>query len=139
VSATRVPLLEAPSLDELVERVARRVVELLDDRDKASRYPSGLVDAATLAPLLGLTRDWVYEHATELGAREIGEGSRPRLRFDVAESIAQLPKIKAAGKGGRNLSKRSQAPDPSAGAARNAGGWRPAAQTAQGALPVRGG
>ncbi len=41
-----------------------------------------LVDAAALAQMLGVTRGWVYEHATELGAIRLGAGARPRLRFD---------------------------------------------------------
>jgi hypothetical protein len=43
---------------------------------------SQLVDAAALAQMLGVTRGWVYEHATELGAIRLGAGARPRLRFD---------------------------------------------------------
>jgi hypothetical protein len=41
-----------------------------------------LVDAAAVAAMLGVTRGWVYEHATELGAVRLGSGTRPRLRFD---------------------------------------------------------
>jgi hypothetical protein len=41
-----------------------------------------LVDAAAVAAMLGVTRGWVYEHATELGAVRLGAGTRPRLRFD---------------------------------------------------------
>jgi hypothetical protein len=39
------------------------------------------LDARELAQQLGVSRDWVYEHADELGASRIGSGSRPRLRF----------------------------------------------------------
>jgi hypothetical protein len=64
-----------------VEAVARRVVELM--RGEASSSVRGLVDAATLAVELGVTRSWVYEHRAELGAVRLGAGSKPRLRFDV--------------------------------------------------------
>jgi hypothetical protein len=50
--------------------------------------PGGLVDAATLAEKLGTSRDYVYEHAGQLGAVKLGEGKRPRLRFDVSTARA---------------------------------------------------
>lgn len=65
--------------DWLVERVARRVVELLQEQQQ----PTGLVDAATLARLLGVSRSTIYDRASELGAVQVGDGARPRLRFDV--------------------------------------------------------
>lgn len=71
---------------ETIERIAQRVAQLLqhepqpsDDRPAASR---DLVDAGQLAKHLGLTRAWVYEHAQDLGAIQVGNGPRPRLRFD---------------------------------------------------------
>jgi hypothetical protein len=57
---------------------------------------SSLVDAAELAERLGVDRSWVYEHAAELGARRLGEGSRPRLRFDVAEAERRLASCSAS-------------------------------------------
>lgn len=67
-------------MDEFVERVARRVVELLDQRDGKA---AGLVDAATLARLLGVSRSTVYDNAAKLGGVQVGNGGRrPRLRFD---------------------------------------------------------
>ena len=62
-----------------VEAIARRVAELL--RDTAAPA-ARLVDAATLAAMLGVERDWVYAHARELQAVRLG-GRRGRLRFDV--------------------------------------------------------
>lgn len=66
---------------ESVAAIARQVVELLLDAD-----PAPLVDAQTLAVRLGVTRATVYAHADLLGARRVGEGARPRLRFDVAQA-----------------------------------------------------
>ena len=40
------------------------------------------MDANQLARHLGVNRAWVYEHAHELGAVTLGDGPRPRLRFD---------------------------------------------------------
>lgn len=80
------PLLTARDL-ALVDEVARRVIELLDARAVTPPLPR-LVDADTLAAVLGVSRDTVYQHRTELGARRVGNGTRPRLRFDVAEALA---------------------------------------------------
>ena len=66
---------------EAVEAVARRVAELLRDDVPAA----GLVDAATVARALGVSRATVYERADDLGAVRLGEGTRARLRFDLAE------------------------------------------------------
>lgn len=65
---------------QLVEAIARRVVELL--RDEQPQRTAGLVDAAALARELGVERDWVYSHAADLGAIRLG-GPHGRLRFDL--------------------------------------------------------
>jgi len=57
---------------------------------KPSNGRAPLVDAATLAATLGVSRDFVYEHADELGALRLGNGPRARLRFDVERAIAAL-------------------------------------------------
>jgi len=72
----------------LIDAVARRVLELLDERSAAPA--AGLVDAATLARLLGISRSTVYVMAGELGAVRIGGGSKPRLRFDVEAARAAM-------------------------------------------------
>lgn len=66
---------------ETVEEIAQRVAELL----RGEKAPAGLVDAATVARALGLSRATVYERADDLGAVRLGEGPRARLRFDLAE------------------------------------------------------
>ncbi len=76
-----------------VEAVARRVVELMRGEGVSSSSSSssrGLVDAATLAAELGVTRSWVYEHRAELGAIQLGAGAKPRLRFDVQSAREAL-------------------------------------------------
>lgn len=65
----------------MVEAIARRVVELLEMLPE--RTAVRLIDAAAVADLLGVERDWVYAHANELGAVRLG-GPRGRLRFDMA-------------------------------------------------------
>jgi hypothetical protein len=65
-----------------------------------------LVDAATIATELGVSRDYVYEHAAELGALRLGGGKRARLRFDPATARAALS---------RYVSEQSLADSPSVG------------------------
>ena len=64
-----------------IDAVAHRVVELLDEMPGAPKARR-LVDAATLARLLGVSRATVYAKADELGAIRVGSGKRARLRFD---------------------------------------------------------
>lgn len=66
---------------ELVEAIASRVVELLTAQAPVERQRR-LLTAAELAVDLGVRRSFVYEHADDLGAVRLGEGSKPRLRFD---------------------------------------------------------
>jgi hypothetical protein len=81
-----------------IETLARRIVELLSPPagpDPVEPLPSGrLLSAAEVSAWCGVSRGWVYQHASELGAVRIGDGERPRLRFDpdrVAERLNQLP------------------------------------------------
>lgn len=72
-------MLERPD----IEAIAVRVAELMREAEPA--FPrEGLVDADTVAALLGVERGWVYEHKTQLGAVRLGDGAQPRWRFDAA-------------------------------------------------------
>ena len=63
-----------------IEAIARRVVEL-QGVTPAPRW----VDAATAAEILGVSREYVYRHADELGAERLpSEGGQGRLRFDAS-------------------------------------------------------
>lgn len=66
--------------------LAERVAAILRATEPAQ--PTKLIDAAALAAELGASRDTVYAHAAELGGVHIGDGARPRLRFDLAEARA---------------------------------------------------
>jgi hypothetical protein len=76
---------------DAIEQVAQRVAQLLrhespppaDNQDDTRPRPARLLTADQLARHLGLNRAWVYEHAAELGAIQLGNGPRPRLRFDA--------------------------------------------------------
>jgi hypothetical protein len=76
-----------------IEAIARRLAELLADR-RPEPPERGLISAEAVAKRWGVSRRWVYEQAERLGARQIGAGSRPRLRFDpdeVAEQLGEPP------------------------------------------------
>jgi hypothetical protein len=73
-----------------VEAIARRVVELLERRGMQRRE---LVDALELARRFGIERSWVYSHAIDLGAVKLGEGPKPRLRFDPEIAARVLRKV----------------------------------------------
>lgn len=52
--------------------------------DRMAREPEQrYVDAKGAASYLSVSTDWVYENQGQLGAVRLGEGSRPRLRFDL--------------------------------------------------------
>jgi len=67
-----------------VEAVAQRVVELL----RPAPAGTALVDAATLATALGVSREAIYRHARELGGHRVGDGPRGRWRFDLEQALA---------------------------------------------------
>jgi hypothetical protein len=99
--------MDAASMPEaaLVEAIARRtaevVLEHLADATPAPRW----VDARTLAGCLGVSAEWVRDHAADLGARRLTDSARPRLRFDLARALAAAD--------ARSVSKRPQEPAPS--------------------------
>jgi hypothetical protein len=69
--------LDPDDIEQIAASVARRLTDRLDPHD-GRRF----VDAATLARLLAVERDWIYRHADELGGVRLG-GPRGRLRFDL--------------------------------------------------------
>jgi hypothetical protein len=59
--------------------------------------PTTLVDVETVASYLGVSADYVYRHADELGARRLpsagngrGKGTKQRLRFSLLELDERL-------------------------------------------------
>lgn len=85
------PALVDEIVDRLGDALVERVVEALRAEAINARSlpePAAWLDAREAANRLGVTREWVYEHANELGAARIGNGPRPRLRFP-AELLAR--------------------------------------------------
>jgi hypothetical protein len=67
--------------DDDIEEIANRVA------DKLHARADGLVGVQDVARALGMSRGWVYRNAEILGARRLGAGRKPPLRFDLALTI----------------------------------------------------
>src|SRR3954470_7112652 len=75
-----------PTSPDELRTIAEAVADLLEERGLVAVAPpvasARVLDAAAVAELLGRDRQWVYAHATELGAFRYGDGPRARLGFD---------------------------------------------------------
>jgi hypothetical protein len=77
---------------ESIEALAVRLAEIVTGAAEPPR-PAGraeLISAAEVSRWWSISRRWVYNHAEELGARRLGAGRRPRLRFDPEEVAERL-------------------------------------------------
>jgi hypothetical protein len=115
--------------DELVRAIAERVVDLLEERHAGPAAPASWLDAGAVARLLNVERDYVYEHAAELGARRLGDGPRARLRFRLEDVEAAIPC--EASRGSRVAETRTAAPKATRRRQRRLGTGAPL-------LPIRG-
>lgn len=70
--------------DDQLEQLAVVVAEKLRATPAPERK---LVDAQTIAAALGISRDTVYDNAAQLGGVKIGDGPRPRWRFDLETAL----------------------------------------------------
>jgi hypothetical protein len=83
-----------------IEAIAQRIAEL------AAAEPAPLperITAEEVSRWWGVSRRWVYDHAEELGARRMGSGRRPRLRFDSDEVEERLGPPSDRGRGGPDM------------------------------------
>lgn len=110
----------------LADAIVERVAELLC----ADPRQGVLVDAATLADKLGVSRDCVYAHADELGCQRIGGGPRGRLRFDLNRALVAWTS--------RSHSKESRTPKLPAPTGDVARRRRQRMGSSPGLLPIRG-
>lgn len=74
---------------ESIESLARRLAELLGSGEER-RPRRQLISAEEVSQWWGVSRRWVYDNAERLGARRLGTGPRPRLRFDPDDVAEQL-------------------------------------------------
>lgn len=84
-----VPSGELRLAPESIEAVAQRVAELIAASSEPDTRPERIT-AEEVSRWWGISRRWVYDHAEELGARRMGSGRRPRLRFDPEEVAERL-------------------------------------------------
>ena len=70
-----------------IEAVAVRVAEIV--REHVPVGSTRYVDAAELANVLGVEREWIYAHAADLGALRLG-GPKGRLWLDLNEVRRRL-------------------------------------------------
>jgi fumarylacetoacetate (FAA) hydrolase family protein len=72
-------ILSDGDVEAIAEATAARLAEIVS----AAPGSFALVDARQLARDLGVSLDYVYAHATELGAMRLGTGPKARIRFDL--------------------------------------------------------
>jgi hypothetical protein len=82
-SAADVAMTERILTDGDVEAIAEATAARLAEIVSAAPGTFALVDARQLARDLGVSLDYVYAHATELGAMRLGSGPKARIRFDL--------------------------------------------------------
>ena len=80
----------------IAEATAERIAEMV-----SAPGTFALVDARRLARDLGVSIDYVYAHATELGAMRLGSGPKARIRFDL-DRARQSVEARAGRSNGRH-------------------------------------
>jgi hypothetical protein len=85
LAASLAPIVAAEVAREVIDRI-----EAYQDRQ--------LLDAAELARVLGVDRQWVYDHQRELGAKRLGNGRKPRLRFELTRAVDALDELRDSGR-----------------------------------------
>jgi hypothetical protein len=84
-------------VDAIADATVQRLVPLV-----APQQPPtfALVDVRELAADLGVSTDYVYAHARELGAMRLGSGPKARIRFDLDRARRALEDHPRAQNGG---------------------------------------
>lgn len=89
----------------MVELIARRVVELLRAEPVVAPGAPRMLSAAEVAARIGRSRDFVYDHAADLGALRLGDGPRARLSFDAEVVEEWVTRRRPSGRSNRPRSK----------------------------------
>jgi hypothetical protein len=96
---------------ELIDAVARRVLQLVAERDTGSgSAPIGLLTVTEVAQRLRVSTKWVYAHQRRLGAIKLGGGPKARLRFDARAVAAELDRTERE----RGVQQNAVVPEPPA-------------------------
>lgn len=90
--------LTVADLDAIAEVTARRVAEIVS---LPASTTFALVSARELARELGVSQDYVYSHADELGGMRLGSGRRARIRFDLDRARRALETPRHNGRASR--------------------------------------
>lgn len=92
--------LTVADLDAIAEATARRVAEIVGAPTKNT---FAFIGARELACELGVSLDYIYSHAVELGGMRLGSGPRARIRFDLdrARRALETPSRVPNGRRGR--------------------------------------
>lgn len=122
--------LHPADLEELADLLADRLADRLQGVPAANATAPALVDVKTLAATLGVSPDFVREHAGELGGFRIADAARSPWRFDVNQARDRM----AARTSGKR-SPRLATPAPRSQPARQA---RRSASPAGRVLAIRG-
>jgi hypothetical protein len=84
-------------VDAIADATVRRLAPLVAPQQSQT---FALVDARELAAELGVSVDYVYAHAVELGAMRLGSGPKARIRFDL-DRARQALETRARARAGR--------------------------------------
>lgn len=91
--------LHPDDLAQLADLIAERLAERLTPTPEPV-----LLTAQQVAERFGVSAEWVRDHAAELGVIRLGQGTRPRLRFELSTVTAAMRS--------RSAGKPSMSPDP---------------------------
>lgn len=92
--------------NDVVEAIADAIIRKLPGLASAPTF--GLMNARELASHLGVSVDYVYDHAEELGAMPLGDGPRARKKFDLDRARRALERRQRRPPEGRVASRRGR-------------------------------
>jgi hypothetical protein len=98
--------LHPDDLATLADLVAERVLAGLAE-ERRPDAEERLLTAAEVARRFRVSPEWVRENAERLGALRLGDGPRPRLRFDPARVAEELSVRSVRGSPTRRIVRRS--------------------------------
>jgi hypothetical protein len=100
--------LDETTIDRLVERLTESLAALEEANPVVPDEPEKMLSAAEVAERWGVDRSWVYQHSHQLGAIPMGNGRRPRLRFDPEQVARVLTGARQTGRATRRYMARDR-------------------------------